>query len=911
VALSVENKSRRAGRQVSSVRRAVFWNIVALVGVVAIFMSYYLPENFFVTEGQISPATIEADKSVTYEDTARTEANRRAAAERVGDIFVFDTAVLERQVDQVDQIFAAWGELLSLPETRPEPVQVEVGELTGAEAEAAVGGAGGGGAAGAGAGGGAAGAGAGGDRAGGGGIGGPGGAAGGTGAETGSQGGGGVGGQSGSAGGGDDYGGIGIGGDWEDLPAETAPEPTRMEAAAPYITQLQIKESTAEAILSLDTVTLQALRGEAVGIMAAQWTKGIRTEEVEEARKRILDEVYLRINQEEQVSFLQAIFRFIYLEANFIFDEETTLRARDEAARLESPVLNTVYRNQKVIGKGEVVTANHIEILKALGYQRSREPYIMVLGVVILTLGFQFLLMMYLRLFPPKMLRESKYYSLMTLLFLVVLLLARLVVAINISPEPALAEQIAYLIPAAVGAILTAILLDKWLGVLFAAIFSFYVGILAGGNLSYAIVAFAGSAIGIYGVGRYGSRLEWAKAGLMIALINVWLIVGLGALNSLPYMTVLYGAIMGAVNGFFSPILAYGSLPFLESAFGITTNVSLMELANPRQPLLKELLLKAPGTYHHSILVGNLAEAAADAIGADPILVRVGAYYHDVGKTRRPYFFVENQLGEANPHDKLTPALSALILSSHVKDGMELGRKNGLPEKVLEFIEQHHGNGIMAFFYHKALEEAEEPEKVKESDFRYPGPRPQSKETGIVLLADSTEAAIRSMKIGGDKIEAAVKKIINDKMMDGQLDDSQLSLSELKVIAQSFTQVLNGIYHSRIEYPDNVLAVMRKGEEAGADEAVEPESGVGQTAGPGTGEEAGTGQAAPASAGAAVGAGAGQTAAPALAGAAVSAAVSAEKETEKNEADNQAAMRGEGLVPENGAAAAAGGQADN
>jgi putative nucleotidyltransferase with HDIG domain len=268
---------------------------------------------------------------------------------------------------------------------------------------------------------------------------------------------------------------------------------------------------------------------------------------------------------------------------------------------------------------------------------------------------------------------------------------------------------------------------------------------------------------------------------------------------------------MGFLNALLSPILAYGSLPFLESSFKITTSISLMELANPSQPLLKDLLMKAPGTYNHSILVGNLAEAAADAIGADPILVRVGAYYHDIGKTRRPYFFIENQLGESNPHEKLTPALSALILSSHVKDGIEIGRKGKLPQVVMDFIAQHHGTGIMGYFYHKAVEEAGDSEKVRESDFRYPGPMPQSKEAALVMLADSVEAAIRSMNVTGDKLEAAVKKIIQDKLQDNQLEDSNLTLSDLKQIAQSFTQMLNGIYHSRIEYPENVIEAMKKG----------------------------------------------------------------------------------------------------
>jgi len=373
---------------------------------------------------------------------------------------------------------------------------------------------------------------------------------------------------------------------------------------------------------------------------------------------------------------------------------------------------------------------------------------------------------MFLKDVPEKRFSSGRPYALLTLIYLLILGIARLIVAINISPEPILAEQIGYLVPVSAGAMLIAILLENRLGVFFGAMISIYIGILAGGPLSYAAVAFTSCMIGVYGISRYSQRSEWAKAGFMIAMVNSALIACFGILNGHDYVTISYGVILGVVNGFFSPILAYGSLPFLESLFRITTNVSLMELSNPREPLLKELLLKAPGTYHHSILVGNLAEAAADAVGADPMLVRVGAFYHDIGKISRPYFFVENQLSGSNPHEKLTPALSSLILASHIKDGLETGKKYKLPVKVLDFIAQHHGESTMAYFYHKAMEEAEDPEMVIESDFRYPGPKPHSKETAIVMLADSVEAAIRSMNLTGDKIEPAVKKLVNDKIAD-------------------------------------------------------------------------------------------------------------------------------------------------
>lgn len=684
-------------------KRLLFLAVLTFLGVVIIFTSYYFPENFFVTEGQVSPATIEARQTVTFEDTVKTEANRRLAASKIGDIYVFDSTVIERQSNQINQIFKVWEELMTLPEEE------------------------------------------------------------------------------------------------------------RTAAAAPYIDQFQIKPETAQTILNLDSITLQAIKSEAIAILSEEWRKGVREGEVETARKNVLDEVYLRFNQSDYVSFIQSIYRFLDLEANYIFDEAATEEAKEEAAQKEPPVLTTIYRNQKIIGKGEVVTQDHITILKALGYQRSKQPYIMVLGMGLFTLGVFFSLAMFLKQFRLIKLIEGNQMQLLALLFLTELLIARLIMAINFSAEPGLAELVAYLIPASTGAILVALLLDKRLGLFFAAVISFYVGIMADGSVDYAVVSFVGSIAGMYAISRFSQRTDWVKAALSIAVMNSAIIVTMGLINNSTAMVMIWSVVMGCINGFLSPILAYGSLPFLESSFKITTSISLMELANPGQPLLKELLLKAPGTYNHSILVGNLAESAADVVGADPILVRVGAYYHDIGKTRRPYFFIENQLGESNPHEKLTPALSALILSSHVKDGIEIGRKGRLPQVVLDFIAQHHGTGIMGYFYHKAVEEAGDVEKVKESDFRYGGPKPQSKEVALVMLADSVEAAIRSMNVSGDKLEAAVKKIIQDKLNDGQLEDSNLTLQDLKQIGQSFTQVLNGIYHSRIEYPENVIEAMKKG----------------------------------------------------------------------------------------------------
>ena len=251
-----------------------------------------------------------------------------------------------------------------------------------------------------------------------------------------------------------------------------------------------------------------------------------------------------------------------------------------------------------------------------------------------------------------------------------------------------------------------------------------------------------------------------------------------------------------------SGILAIGLLPLFESSFDVLTTVKLLELSNPNNPLLKKLLMEAPGTYHHSMLVANLAELATEEVGANPVLARIGAYYHDIGKTKRPVFFKENQMTKDNPHDKISPKLSASIIISHVKDGLEYAKEYGLPQAIQDIIEQHHGNTLVKYFYITMKNNSENPDDVKEEDFRYPGRTPRGKEAGIIMLADSVEAAVRSInEPTKDKIETMVNNIFKDKLDSGQFDNCELTFKDLNKIKQCFLKTLNGIYHQRIEYP--------------------------------------------------------------------------------------------------------------
>jgi len=286
---------------------------------------------------------------------------------------------------------------------------------------------------------------------------------------------------------------------------------------------------------------------------------------------------------------------------------------------------------------------------------------------------------------------------------------------------------------------------------------------------------------------------------------NIILIASWGFLWSQSSEAILSGMVIGAINGFLSTILVMGTLPYLESVFGVTTVVKLLELSNSNQPLLKRLMIEAPGTYNHSILVGNLAEAAADEVGADPLLVRVASYYHDIGKLKRPYFFIENQSSSDNPHDNLQVSLSALILTSHVKDGIDLLKENKFPKEIIDIVEQHHGTSLISYFYQKALENADDPVSIHKDDFRYTGRKPQTKEAALVLLADVVQAAVQSL-IGDErsKIEAKVREVIKNKVDDDQLHECPLTFKDLDIIANAFLMVLSGFNHQRIVYPEDV-----------------------------------------------------------------------------------------------------------
>jgi len=391
------------------------------------------------------------------------------------------------------------------------------------------------------------------------------------------------------------------------------------------------------------------------------------------------------------------------------------------------------------------------------------------------------------------LLKDTKLVLLVALVILIVGLITFLMHRLETSP---------YLVPTALGAMLLAALFDMHFGYAGAAVISVLVGGLWGNEFDLMVISFFMGVVGVIIIKRFRHRRQLIQATLYLAGATIFAITAMGFLRFFPFSTIVRQWPYGAFTGIITPILTFGLLPLIESAFGITTDFSLLELSNLNHPLLKRLSVQAPGTYHHAIIVGNLAEAAAQAVKANSLLARVGSYYHDIGKIEKSEYFVENQVRGENPHEKLTPRMSALILMNHVKRGLELAEKYKLPSAVKEIIAQHQGTTVMSFFYQKAASQNGGAE-ASEEDYRYPGPRPQSKEAAIVMLADAVEASARTLKDPThSRLKGLIEELVDGRFQEGQLDESPLTLRDLERIKESFLIILAGTFHTRVEYPE-------------------------------------------------------------------------------------------------------------
>lgn len=547
-----------------------------------------------------------------------------------------------------------------------------------------------------------------------------------------------------------------------------------------------------------DGATLRDLQSRINASLTEVFEQGIKESEEELARRRLNQEVALYPFSADLKRVTEVLIKPLITQ-NMHYNSELTEQNRELARSQVEPVV--VLRNTLIVSEGEPVTEQQLTQLQELGLIRGQQAdYPAYIGLFLLLMIIFIIVGIYMSIFVSNVYNSPALLLLMGLVFFITLLFS--VAATYFS---------GYLIPVAIGVILITVIFGYKLALIVNLTLALMVGLITGGDYSYILVALLGGLVSIYAVTRLSQRSDLARAGFYVAATNAAVIISthffFGDI-SFEYDSLAgfsYSLIAGVGNGIFSSVVAIGLLPFLESFFGVTTAITLLELSNPNHPLLKELLMKAPGTYYHSMMVSNLAESAAESVKADALLTRVGAYYHDIGKLKRPFFFSENQLSGENPHAKLSPNLSALIIGSHPKDGVELGRKHRLPDAILDIATQHHGTSMISFFYQLALEQSSR-DDVTTANFRYEGPKPQSKEAAIIMLADAVEAGVRSLsKPSSNRVETMIRRMIKDKLDDGQLDQCDLTLKELDQIAEAFVYIMSGIYHSRIEYPEKEL----------------------------------------------------------------------------------------------------------
>ncbi|AXH53220.1 HD family phosphohydrolase [Clostridium perfringens] len=480
------------------------------------------------------------------------------------------------------------------------------------------------------------------------------------------------------------------------------------------------------------------------------------------------------------------------VEPNFFYDKEKTDELIKETLKQVPPVM--IKKNQIVVSEGEPVTAHQLELLGTLGLLSDSASAICIyiaLGVLVIIV--MYLQYGYIHKYYTAINKEFSKIVMISILNVFPVILARLFGMMS-----------NYIIPLACMPMLITLLLNYKISLVFSMLNVILIGGAVGFNPNIIILAILNVVLGGTLLRKMQQRNDILYSSITVAVLSSILTFSVGTLTTNNFMEILADSTFAAAGAILSGILTIGVLPFFESTFDIVTNAKLLELSNPNNPLLKKLLMEAPGTYHHSILVANLAELAAEQVGGNPLLARIGAYYHDVGKTKRPYFFRENQFGKKNPHDRLKPEASSKIIISHVKDGSELAKEYNLPKTIHDFIVTHHGETLVKYFYLTVKNNSENPDEVKEEDFKYPGPKPMSKEQGIVMLADSTEAAVRSInEPTEEKIEKMVNNIIDDKLASGQLDNCDLTLRDISKIKKCFLKALNGIHHERIEYPDD------------------------------------------------------------------------------------------------------------
>lgn len=526
---------------------------------------------------------------------------------------------------------------------------------------------------------------------------------------------------------------------------------------------------------------------------------GVRTENIQSSKEEINQAIKYSNLEDDIKKALTELTDFAVVENSF-FDVDRTMEARKIAASDVEPVV--IRAGEIIVREGQTITNEIYEDLKLAGLLNEEKNLYPVIGLSLLILIIISIIAHEINLIAKGNRLDKREVLSIILITMIVVTLMKVV-----SLYTNQVNQLFFAVPIATGVLLIKHLINERLSLVLAALYAILGSIIFNGeipgslNIEAGIYFYFSQTAAIILLTNVKDRLAIVKAGISLGFINVITVLIFIFLSFEKYaiIDIFVHSGFGIVGALLSAILTLGLLPFFESVLGILTDISLLALSNPNQPLLKKLLEEAPGTYHHSIMVANLSETACESIGANGLLARVGAYYHDIGKTVRPHFFIENQVAMTNPHDVIKPRQSAKIIISHPYDGAKMLKEHRLPKEVIDIAKQHHGTSLLKFFYFK---EKEHNEDVKEAEFRYPGPKPQTKEAAIVCICDSVEAAVRSLKEPTEeKIEEIVSSIINDRLNDGQLDESPLTLQDLKTVHGIVCDTLKGIFHSRIQYP--------------------------------------------------------------------------------------------------------------
>ena len=501
----------------------------------------------------------------------------------------------------------------------------------------------------------------------------------------------------------------------------------------------------------------------------------------------IRTEDFPRIIREKEIRADNLDLKFLknFIKPNLKLNEqETEKKIADNIASLKDREVN-IYKGDTIVKKGDIIDNDAYLKLEKLGMVRGGAKVIKITGLLITFIILIALLYTILKRNCKELMESNVFYPmLITIIFLDVLYIIFLK-----------NNYFTYILPFAMLPLIGTILGGR----LFSFVLTFTNILVLSREESWLLVMIAVALVAIYKADNLTSRSDIIKISLFLGIFQAVVSVSYGLVNQLNLVLLMTIIIFSVFGGLITGVISLGVLPYFENTFDILTNMRLLELSDFSHTLLKQLLVKAPGTFHHSIMVGALAESGAEAINANATFARIASYYHDIGKMKRPEFFVENQKGGENPHNKTKPSLSALILTSHTKDGYIMGKQNKLPKEILDVILEHHGTTLVQFFYYKALENGE---KVVESNFRYSGPKPKTKESGIILMADTVEAAVRTLEDKSrEGIENFIRYLIRTKIDDNQLSDSALTLGEIEKVIQAFVNTLQGVYHERIKYP--------------------------------------------------------------------------------------------------------------